>query len=98
MDNLIQQCGKRIKSAILIGKDRDLIAKALQTHAPEVAIQLIDFKVDAKQLMSDVVRAAADIAVAGDTVLLAPACASMDQFSSYVERGQLFSQAVKALP
>jgi UDP-N-acetylmuramoylalanine--D-glutamate ligase len=29
-------------------------------------------------------------------VLLAPACASMDQFDSYVERGQLFSQAVKA--
>ena len=97
MDNLIQQCGKRIKSAILIGKDRDLIAKALQTHAPEVTVQLIDFKVDSKQLMEDVVRAAAGIAVAGDTVLLAPACASMDQFSSYVERGQLFAQAVKAL-
>jgi UDP-N-acetylmuramoylalanine--D-glutamate ligase len=97
MDNLIQQCGKRIKSAILIGKDRDLIAKALKTHAPEVTVQLIDFKVDSKQLMEDVVRAAADIAVAGDTVLLAPACASMDQFSSYVERGQLFAQAVKAL-
>lgn len=97
MDNLIQQCGKRIKSAILIGKDRDLIAKALQMHAPEVAVKLIDFKVDSKQLMEDVVRAAADIAVAGDTVLLAPACASMDQFSSYVERGQLFAQAVKAL-
>lgn len=97
MDTLIQQCGKRIKSAILIGKDRDLIAKALQMHAPEVTVKLIDFKVDSKQLMEDVVRAAADIAVAGDTVLLAPACASMDQFSSYVERGQLFSQAVKAL-
>jgi UDP-N-acetylmuramoylalanine--D-glutamate ligase len=97
MDDLIQQCGKRIKSAILIGKDRDLIAKALRQYAPEVTVQLIDFRVDSKQLMEDVVRAAADIAVAGDTVLLAPACASMDQFSSYVERGQLFAQAVKDL-
>lgn len=97
MDDLIKQCGKRIKSAILIGKDRELIAKALQQYAPEVAVKLIDLKTDSKQLMADAVRAAADIAVAGDTVLLAPACASMDQFSSYVERGQLFAHAVKAL-
>ena len=98
MDNLIKQCGKRIKCAILIGKDRDLIAKALLEYAPEVAIKLIDLKTDNKQLMTDVVEAASQIATAGDTVLLAPACASMDQFSSYVERGQLFAQAVKALP
>jgi len=42
------------------------------------------------------VKHAIELVKPGDTVLLAPACASMDQFSSYVERGQLFAQAVKA--
>ena len=97
MDELIKQCGSRIKSAILFGKDRDLIAQALKAYAPNVAVKLVDLKIDNKQLMQEVVSSAAEIAKAGDTVLLAPACASMDQFSSYVERGQLFAQAVKAL-
>ena len=48
------------------------------------------------KLMNDVVKQAIELAKPGDTVLLAPACASMDQFSSYVERGQLFAQAVMA--
>jgi UDP-N-acetylmuramoylalanine--D-glutamate ligase len=98
MDDLIKQCRTRIKSAILFGKDRDLIAQALKTYAPDVSVKLVDLKIDNKQLMHDAVAAAVEVAVAGDTVLLAPACASMDQFSSYVERGQLFAQAVKALP
>ena len=46
--------------------------------------------------MNDVVAAAIKLAQPGDTVLLAPACASMDQFDSYTQRGQLFAQAVKA--
>ena len=45
--------------------------------------------------MESVVRAAYAIAEAGDVVLLAPACASMDQFNSYADRGDRFAQAVK---
>lgn len=56
----------------------------------------VDLKSDGENLMNDVVSAAIKLAQPGDTVLLAPACASMDQFDSYVQRGELFSQAVKA--
>jgi UDP-N-acetylmuramoylalanine--D-glutamate ligase len=47
--------------------------------------------------MDDVVRAAAGLARPGDTVLLAPACASMDMFTNYGERGDAFAAAVARL-
>jgi len=43
------------------------------------------------------VQQAAAQAKAGDTVLLSPACASLDMFSSYQERGHCFQEAVQAL-
>ena len=45
--------------------------------------------------MESVVEAAHSRAKSGDTVLLAPACASMDQFLSYADRGDRFAKAVK---
>ena len=81
----------------MIGQDRELIAQAFQKHSPNTEIIRVDQKNDGKQLMIDVVKQAQQIAKAGDTVLLAPACASMDQFDSYVDRGQSFSDAVKAM-
>jgi UDP-N-acetylmuramoylalanine--D-glutamate ligase len=46
--------------------------------------------------MSEAVREAAGLAESGDTVLLAPACASMDMFTNYNVRGDLFAEAVRA--
>ena len=96
MGELVKRCASRIKAVILIGEDRELIAKAVEEHLPKIELVRVDQKSDAKTLMNDVVSAAIKLAQPGDTVLLAPACASMDQFESYVQRGQLFSQAVKA--
>ena len=96
MEELVSRCTKRIKAVILIGQDRELFADAFTKFSPETQIIRVDQVTDSKQLMNDVVKQAISLVKPGDTVLLAPACASMDQFSSYVERGQLFAQAVKA--
>ena len=96
MSDLVKRCASRIKAVILIGEDRELIAKAIGDYSPKIEVVRVNQLSDAKTLMKDVVSAAIKLAQPGDTVLLAPACASMDQFDSYVQRGQLFAQAVKA--
>ena len=49
------------------------------------------------KVMQEAVAAARALAQPGDTVLLAPAAASMDCFRDYAERGDLFAEAVRAL-
>ena len=101
MQELIARCKSRIKAAILIGADRELIAHELRTQAPEIEIIFVDAPASYQKggsdnsLMEEVVKAALERAVSGDTVLLAPACASMDQFVSYSDRGDRFAAAVK---
>ena len=103
MNAMVERCKGRIKAAILIGTDRQLIADALTKFAPEIPQVLVDAPSDyirggqSNGLMEDVVKAALTFATAGDTVLMAPACASMDQFISYADRGDRFAAAVKRL-
>jgi len=101
MGELVERIKSRVRLAILIGEDRELIASALTEYAPEIEIIRIDTPSeyskggDNNALMEVVIRAAKERANSGDTVLLAPACASMDQFVSYSDRGDRFRAAVE---
>lgn len=101
MEPLIERVWSRLKSAILIGEDRNLIAESLKRYAPELPVYLIDPPADYSRggednsFMDKIVAQASEISSEGDVVLLAPACASMDQFLSYGDRGDRFVQSVK---
>ncbi|RIJ76216.1 UDP-N-acetylmuramoyl-L-alanine--D-glutamate ligase [Nakamurella silvestris] len=92
IDELILDVASRLRAAIVIGVDRDVIDAALARHAPDVPRLVITGTDDG--VMNQVVDAAGEFAVAGDVVLLAPAAASLDMFSSYAARGQAFADAV----
>ncbi|MFE7549819.1 UDP-N-acetylmuramoyl-L-alanine--D-glutamate ligase [Streptomyces gardneri] len=94
-DELVQRSAKRLRGVVLIGADRALIREALARHAPEVPV--VDLDRTDTGAMSEAVREAARLARPGDTVLLAPACASMDMFTNYNKRGEAFADAVRAL-
>jgi UDP-N-acetylmuramoylalanine--D-glutamate ligase len=77
----------KLRGAVLIGEDAEKIAHALDTVMP----------VHFAENMESAVHMAASCAESDDTVLLAPACASFDQYANYMARGDAFVAAVEAL-
>jgi UDP-N-acetylmuramoylalanine--D-glutamate ligase len=95
VDELVRTHADRLLAVVLLGADRVKIATALRRHAPQVPV--IDVSTGDDGAMTQVVRAATDLACPGSTVLLAPAAASYDMFSGYAARGNAFAAAVAAL-
>ena len=84
----LQPCiGQFVSHMILLGQDAPLLAKALESVA----------SIHCVKTMNDAVQLADTLAKPGDKVLLAPACASLDMFQNYEDRGNQFMAAVNAL-
>ncbi len=107
VENLVAANAHRLRGVVLIGADAEIFAAALARHAPEVPVTPVvtghhgDMsgtgvtREAAESVMRRVVAAARTMAESGDVVLLAPAAASMDMFTDYAQRGDLFAAAAR---
>ena len=96
-DDLVRAAADRLRGVVLLGRDRRVIAEALARHAPDVPVIDIGGRAE-DDPMGRAVQAASGLSRTGDTVLLAPGCASMDMFVNYAARGDAFADAVRRLP
>jgi len=93
---LVAKHAKRLRAAVVLGTERSVVLAAFARHAPALPV----FEVAAtetEEVMPEAVRLSAAVALEGDTVLLAPAAASFDQFTGYADRGSRFAAAVTKL-
>lgn len=92
--DLVKLVAPKVKAAVLIGLDAQPFRQAFAQNAPEIPLKRVE---PGENLMQRTVQSAAEFANPGDTVLLAPACASWDQFPNYGVRGDEFAQVVNEL-
>lgn len=91
-DALVERFASRMRGAVVMGVDREMIADVLARHAPDVPVRVLDDT--HTSVMDEVVALAGAMAGPGDTVLLSPGCASLDMFDGYADRGDRFVEAV----
>jgi UDP-N-acetylmuramoylalanine--D-glutamate ligase len=93
--DLVAAHGSRLRAAVLVGPDRDLLREALQRHAPDVPVVDVDVaETGPMPVMEVVVARAGQLAQPGDTVLLSPAFGA-EPFDSLDQRGRAFTAAVR---
>lgn len=85
---LFDPVAKYVRMVLLFGQDRGLIAQALNGAAPIMLVEDI----------TAAINVASTIAQEGDSVILAPACASYDMFRDFEHRGEVFMEIVRGLP
>lgn len=94
VDALITAHADQFRAVAVLGVDRDEIAQTVRNVAPGVPIFVTD-STDPEQAMNDVVKFAAQHAHAGDSVMLAPAAASLDMYTGMAQRGDMFAAAAR---
>lgn len=87
MTELAPMVAAKCRAVVVMGKDAELIRAAVEQYVPVLSAGN----------MREAVALASQQAVPGDIVLLSPACASLDQYKSYADRGNKFAEAVMEL-
>lgn len=87
VDELVPTIKEKTKCVVLMGKDAEMIERAIAGCVPSYKVKTIQ----------EAVQLAATLAQEGENVLLSPACASLDQYKNYQERGEKFASAVMGL-
>lgn len=93
---LLPALQNKVKAVVALGQTREKIGQVAEL-AGLVKVVLVDNEDSAANTLRTALHQAAELAEEGDIVLLSPACASWDMFSSYEERGRIFKEAVHTL-